>query len=103
MAQKVALTAVVNNEQLSHFMDVGDVTGDGVDDYLAWGTQNFYLVPGPLNPEDQLPVDVSPLLIGSIAQYGATDLANGRYQRHGRQRSGVRELRPADYGQRSGR
>jgi Ca2+-binding RTX toxin-like protein len=51
VAQKVALTAVVNNEQLSHFMDVGDVTGDGVDDYLAWGTQNFYLVPGPLNPE----------------------------------------------------
>ena len=70
VVQSVALTDVVSNEQLSHFMDAGDVTGDGAEDYLAWGTQNFYLVPGPLNPEDQLPVDVSPILLGSIAAYG---------------------------------
>ena len=92
IAQPVALTNVVNNEQLSHFMDVGDVTGDGIDDFLAWGTQNFYLVPGPLNPEDQIPSDVSPILIGSIATYGTPISQMGDINGSGRERPGLRKI-----------
>ena len=77
VSQAFALTGVASGEQLSRFQDVGDVTGDGVDDYLAWGTQSFYLLPGPLSLSNrvavgnlQVPINSLPLLTGSITAYG---------------------------------